>query len=217
MVFSGKTTLVHRILKEWERLVRDSPPIWQFILVYEHEQPIYDDMIRVLKEKFPNCVIKCFWGWDEKEMSNPTLFRSTAEGQTLLVVDDSHHKVNKSEAFLKICRGKAHHERITVFIIFQDLSSAGGGHEFRSALKNIHYFLVTQGSSELLQHIQRKLYTYMRSFIQSAFEAARECCAGGGRSYPYILINATVSCPKEWSVTTGVFQGEEPFLLAPVV
>ena len=218
--YSGKTTLVNNILKNWKRLVPDSPNVWQFILMFEHNQPLYDDMIKNVQCQFPNCKVKCLWSWDEKTMSDPNLFKSEScsgdgvggGGQTVLIIDDSLHKLNKLETLAAICRGRSHHENISVFIIFQDITSCGS--QFRSALKNMHYFIVTQGSAELLQYLQFKLFMYMRGFLHTAFDMVSELTES---KYPYIMINNRPSCPKNRSVTTGLVEGgDKVYMLAPI-
>ena len=210
---TGKTTLVSNLIKQWESIVIGATHLWQVVIVFEHEQPLYEELVRGVKEKFPNVRIVWFWGWNEEAMKNPDLFRHPTgdkNSQTLLIVDDCLYKLNKSAVLAKICRGQAHHENICMFVIIQDFTS--GGAELRAAIKNMHYFIVTQGSSELLRYLQSKLYPYGQFNLHQAFSIVKnQRCS----PYPYLILNNTVNCPKERSVFTGLLKGEEAILLAP--
>lgn len=209
-MFVGKTTLVYKILQNWERLTDSEIPVHQLILVFEYHQKLYENIIETMKQKFPNIAIKCFWGWREEIFKDPDLFRSVDNSQTILIVDDSLAKLNRSETLLEICRGRSHHEKITTFLIFQDITACGA--ELRAALKQMRYFIIMKGTSELLLFLQKKLYPYMGSFLQQAFQASQE---ESGSSYPYILLNNSPDCQKSKSVLGGIFEGENALLFTP--
>ena len=140
-------------------------------------------------------------------MAHPERFNIPPNTQSLLIIDDCLHSLTKSEVFASICRGKSHHENINVFLIIQDLSNTGT--LLRQALRNVHYFIVTQNHADILQYMGRKQFMYMNQYVQQCFDIAKERL-----SYPYILINNTPTCPKDRSITSGILEGEEAILLA---
>ena len=214
---TGKTTLVKKIIQDWPRLTSGDLPVWQLILIFEHDQPLYHQIIESAKKNFGSkeLVVRCIKGWREETIADQNLFRAPAASgdcQTILIVDDCLHKLNKSEALLGLCRGRSHHEKVSLFLIAQDITATGP--ELRGALKNIHYFIITQGTSDLLRLLQSKLYPYNRAFLQTAFNLNKQYL--GPNKYPYLVLNNTPACPKNRSVYSGLFMGgEEGYLFAP--
>ena len=168
-------------------------------------------MIKCVKKLYPECKIVIHCQWREEVMSSPETWMVPDGTQSLLIIDDCLSSLHKSQAFGAICRGRSHHDNISVMCLTQDLNSNGS--EFKSALRNMHYIIVTShASSELLQNLQRKLFPYCRGFLHHAFEGCRQCCS---TSYPYMLIDQSTGCPKHMSVKTGIFKGESGYIFGP--
>lgn len=209
---AGKTTLLHHLLKQWDHVTCNPLPISQLIICYEHYQPIYEQIIGTVKKMYPNCKVLSFWSWKEEVMRDPAMWQVPDGTQSLLIADDCMEKLHRSEGLAAICRGRSHHDSISLILLTQDLSSTGM--EFKSAIKNMHYIILTQGNAELLQVLQRKLYPYSRGFLQNAFETCRKHCK---TNYPYIVIDSTPGCPRHLSVKTGLFRDENALIFSPVL
>lgn len=202
---------MHKLLEQWEHVTCDPLPISQLIIVYEHYQPIYDKIVSSVKKLYPECKVSSYWGWPEEVMKCAGTWEIPSDTQSLLIVDDCMEKLNRSEALAAICRGRSHHDSISVIIITQDLSLTG--QEFRGAIRNMHYIILTQGNSDLLQTLQRRLYPYSRGFLQGAFEVCRKECK---TRYPYLVIDSTVGVPRHLSVKTGLLLNENSLLFSPL-
>ena len=208
---TGKTTLVRKIVEEWDDLVYHptSPlPIWQLIIVFEHDQDAYTSIICAVQTAYPDCIVKCMRGWNEREMADSKLYKGPDSAQTLLIVDDCLHSLSKSETIGKICRGTSHHDNVSAFLILQDVTSVG--RDLRSALKNIDYFMLTHANADTLRDLQSKLYPYMHAFVSDAFDETKALTAS---PYPYIVLNNKPGCAKQRSIFTGIFRGQDAYLL----
>lgn len=209
---TGKTTLVARILENWENVTTSPPPpIWQVIIVFEHHQPLYDRIINAVRSKYPGVKERWMWGWDESAMSDSNLFQNSEGGQTVLIIDDSLHKLNKSNAFVNICRGGSHHSNISVFLIAQDLTAIGN--ELRGAIRNMKYVIITQPASHTINYLKRNLFPQSNLNYVQAFEFAKQHAQNP--DYPYLVLSNVSGCPVDRSVFTGMLDGEEGFVFAP--
>lgn len=80
-------------------------------------QPIYEEMLDIIRKKYPDCEITVFYGFKNDVLGNDDFWKIPEDTQSFLVIDDCSDSVGSS--LETIYRGTAHHCKISVFYISQ--------------------------------------------------------------------------------------------------
>ncbi len=106
--------MVNRLLKNLDHVTNSCPPVSKFVLCYAHHQPIYQEMLDSIKQKYPNVETHVFSHYPNDEMDSDD-FWPVAEGtQSILILDDVLDQVTAS--FEKMLRGLTFLRVLKVYI-----------------------------------------------------------------------------------------------------
>ncbi len=185
------------------------PPIAKLVLVYRHQQPLYQYIVDTVREKYPDCEVVVFENWPEDTMKDDNFWKIAPGSQSVLVIDDMSRSI-KGPAFEIICRGLSHHQRITVFYVSQDYASESK--VVKDGLENCTYFILTKHSQQghHLMILQKRLFPYQQRCLTNCFKACIEKVQWN-HDFPYLIVDKNVHTMNN-DIKTGIFPGEHGFI-----
>jgi len=205
-VVPGKTYFLYKFFKFLSEVTQDCPPVAKFVLCFRHKQPIYEKLMDVIRERFPDCEIVTFDRYPDEILGQEGFWDIPKGCQSILIIDDCSDLIGSSFEYL--CRGLCHHKSISLFYVSQDHS--GEPKVVKNALKNMTYLLLFKQnlSGLLLQDLNRRIFPYERRFLSQCYDKVMSQLG----LYNYLLIDKSVGCDKYRSVKTGLFDDEPKML-----
>ena len=189
----GKSTFVHKLLK-YREVMFSVPPV-KILYCYGVYQDLFDVMEREI-----SCIT-----FVEGLPSREDISALTSAGEhTVLVLDDLMSQVvNNTEAELLFTQG-AHHRKMTVIFISQNLFSQGKC--ARTIALNTHYLILFKNFRDNSQivHLGKQLYPHRRwqGFVEAYEDATCQ-------PYGYFLIDMSPHSVAEMRLRTRIFPGDD--------
>lgn len=148
-------------------------PVTRVIMIYEHWQPLYDEMLA----NNPDIIFS-------REIPSEGQLQEWVEGHnhSILCVDDKQLELSNSPQGASIFMKLSHHLKISCFFLLQAATMKG---KYASdVVRNSHYSILLKSGREA--HLVRSIGLQMNDY-RALSEAYRQAISGG--QYSYICIN----------------------------
>ena len=182
MTGSGKTQLLIRILKNFDRLFHNlNKPKIKVLWCYGQ----WNSLIGLKISK--NVVISYIEGLPtEKIILN--------NKPDIIIIDDLLNEMNKDKGFENIFIKKSHHMNISVFFLIQNLFYQAKS--MRTISLNCHYIILMKNPRDKTQvlHLARQIYPTNTKFLIEAYNNATELAFG------YIRIDLSPDTPEDYRI-----------------
>ncbi len=89
-------TLVHRLLKHLDHITNSCPPVSKFVLCYVHHQPIYQETLDSIKQKYPTVETHVFSHYPNDQLDSDDFWSVPDGTQSILILDDVSDQVTAS-------------------------------------------------------------------------------------------------------------------------
>jgi len=204
---SGKTRLVADIVRNWNHVVPDAPPIGRFRLVYSVYQKIYDDVLASLD---PSCEVELmtevplekfrsddYWSMDGEHLKNKS---------QVLFFDDMGGRITNNKQLAEIVETlfciRKNHDGICIFMSLQNVVPSDF---MRSCLRNSNYIFFNKSptNSSLYVSLQKMMFGGQPGILTQAADVAMNA-----DSYRYMLVDLSVDCPGDYRVRAGLLPGQ---------
>ena len=196
---SRKTTIVRDIIRDYSN-VFPGQTLSELMLIYEVWQDLYNDMGQCVEQgKF-----RVHQGIPEnidEFIGDPQA--DNTKGRCL-IIDDQQQLLSKepySQIISKLFEILAHHRRVHVFLLLQDL--VGGVKAIRSAIHNCQYILMTPGFKNH-SYLQRELLPGWSGVLKNA---CHKCFNVYKR--PYLILDQQVYTSPRHLLKTGLLSSEQ--------
>jgi len=197
---SGKTTTTYDILKHVSGMFKIPPT--RIVYAYGEYQPLFEEMEKnvtglILHEELPTKEQIEEWSGDSSH--------------TVLILDDLLNKVTKSEDALFLFCVTAHHRRVTVLFLTQNLYMPGK--YARSISLNSHYVILFRNVRDARQVITfgSQVFPGKTSYFKDAYEKATSI------PYGYLLVDMSPSTPDKYRLRTKILSGQDTTVFVPKV
>ena len=199
MTGSGKTQLVIRILKNFEKIFYNMNKRIINILW------CYGQIHSLINFKFRNEVlIKYIHG-----LPNEDLLKKFKPD--IVIIDDLMNEMNKDKAFENIFIKKSHHSNISTFFLVQNLFY--NSKSMRTISLNCHYMILMKNPRDKSQifSLARQIYPTNTNFLIEAYNNATE------KAFGYIQIDLTPDTPEILRIRTNITPEENNNQFTPLV
>ena len=147
---SGKTYIIKRTVESVDALITPTPT--KLLYLYTCYQPIYDEIIGVIKEKKESSSLKDYEFIDcNKGIPSILQLKNKLGEKTLLVLDDlmvvSASSKENTENLNNIAARDSHHSNTSVIFVCQNLNYGNG--KLRNVRINSQYHLMLKNLSDL--------------------------------------------------------------------
>jgi len=195
---SGKTTLTFDILKHASGIFK-TPPI-KIIFAYGEYQPILEKMEKnieglILHQGLPSRE-------QIEEWSDQCKY-------TVLILDDMMNQVTKNEGSLYLFCVTAHHRKVTVLFLTQNLYMPGK--YARTISLYCHYVILFRNVRDARQVVTfgSKVFPGNNKYFKDAYDKATT------HRYGYLLIDLSPITPEKYRVRTHILPNETTIVYAP--
>lgn len=195
---SGKTTLIYEILKNSRGMFEITPT--KIIIAYGEWQPLFDKM----EENVPN--ITFHQGLPSRDNIEQW---STNSEHTVLVIDDLIAQVTKSEDTAYLFCVTAHHRRVTVMLLTQNLYMPGKNSRTISLqCQYVILFRNVRDARQIMtfgsQVFPGKLRYFKDAYIKST-----------AKPYGYLVVDQTPCLPEQYRLRTNILPNQDTTLFVP--
>ena len=168
---------------------------------------------------FVNKIEKIYWlmGIEEgehgktqkslKRIKNITFLNGFEEGWEkrpktgdVIVIDDLFAESTKELSFNNLFTKIARHRGVTVICLTQNLFHQGGNHRTRNL--NVNYLVIFKNPRDntVIDFLARQAFPNNKKFLIDAFQDATH-----NKSFGYLLLDFTQTCPEELRVRADIF------------
>lgn len=195
---SGKTSLVQKILKEATGMFQKPPE--RIVIAYTEFQPLFEEM-----EKSIDTLI-LHQGLPSKEQIDEW---SDGVEHTGLVLDDMMMQVAKSEESLNLFCVTAHHRRVSVLMLAQNLYMPG---KFaRTISLNCHYVILFRNVRDSRQVLTfgSQVFPSKLKYFKDAYDKATSVPFG------YLVVDMSPSTEDKYRLRTHILPNEDTIVYLP--
>lgn len=195
---SGKTSLVQKILKEATGMFQKPPE--RIVIAYTEYQPLFEKM-----EKSIDTLI-LHQGLPSKEQIDEW---SDGVEHTVLVLDDMMMQVAKSEESLNLFCVTAHHRRVSVLMLAQNLYMPG---KFaRTISLNCHYVILFRNVRDSRQVLTfgSQVFPSKLKYFKDAYDKATSVPFG------YLVVDMSPSTEDKYRLRTHILPNEDTIVYLP--
>ena len=200
---SGKTVLIRRILKDYDKTLyfnSEIPLPLKVMWAYGQWQDLYN-------EKLGECDVQYIEGL-------PTKYEIDNFQPHVMVIDDLMNESGNDKQLGNLFTKGSHHMNISIIFISQNLFHQGS--QMRAVGLNSQYKLLTKNPNEKSQiaTLAARMYPYNSKFFIKAFEDATSV------PYGYIRVDSRQDTPELYRIQTRITPEELPgntsFSLSPI-
>lgn len=195
---SGKTSLIYEILKHADGMFQTPPE--RIVIAYTEYQPLFEEM-----EKNIDRLI-LHQGLPSKDQIDEW---SEGVQHTVLVLDDMMMQVAKSEESLNLFCVTAHHRRISVFMLAQNLYMPG---KFaRTTSLNCHYVILFRNVRDSRQVLTfgSQVFPLKLKYFKEAYDKATS------RPFGYLVVDMSPSTEDSYRLRTRILPNEDTIVYLP--
>ena len=191
--FSGKTTLIFRILDDIEYVMNFKPT--QIYYVYG----IWQDRFQHYKD---NGSVRFFHGWNHDELEKSALPRDS-----LLIIDDSAEMLDDKDWLRSFYTKDSHHLSISIITVFHNVFCRLIPN-MRELSQNCMYTFLTSSKRcyDQIEHFGRQVFK--GGAAKSFLEIYKKICED--QPFRYLLINLHPLTNSVASLRTNIFRDEQP-------
>ena len=185
---SGKTTLLHGILKSNSKLI-DKPP-QRIVYCYSRWQPAYDRLKTTINDI-------------EFKEGLPDIDNFKTETLNLIILDDLMHECGKDQSVMNIFTVDSHHKNISVFFLTQNLLPR---EKFaRTISLNCNNIIIMDNARDRSQinHLARQMFPSNPNFLVECFQDAIKSFR-----YGYIFLDFTQNIDEAHRVQTRILPSD---------
>lgn len=195
---SGKTSLVQKILKEATGMFQKPPE--RIVIAYTEYQPLFEEM-----EKSIDTLI-LHQGLPSKEQIDEW---SDGVEHTVLVLDDMMMQVAKSEESLNLFCVAAHHLRVSVLMLVQNLYMPGNF--ARTISLNCHYVILFRNVRDSRQVLTfgSQVFPSKLKYLKDAYDKATSVPFG------YLVVDMSPSTEDKYRLRTHILPNEDTIVYLP--
>jgi hypothetical protein len=196
---SGKTSLIHKILKETDCMFQKTPG--RIIVASTEYQPLFEEMEKnidnlILHQELPSKEQIEEWSDDVEH--------------TVLVLDDMMMmQVAKSKESLNLFCVTAHHRRVSVFMLAQNLYLPG---QFaRTISLNCHYVILFRNVRDSRQVLTfgSKVFPSELKYFKDAYDI------GTSVPFGYLVVDMSPGTEDKYLMRTHILQSEDTIIYLP--
>jgi len=195
---SGKTTLTYEILKHAKGMFEIPPQ--KIVYAYGEYQPLYNEMEKTIPE------LVLHQNLPSKEDIDSW---STGSNHTILILDDLLNQVTQNQDSVYLFCVTAHHRRVTVLFLTQNLYMPGK--YARTISLNCHYFILFRNVRDARQIITfgSQVFPGKVKYFKDAYEKATTV------PYGYLLVDVSPRSPDKYRLRTRILPGEDTTIYLP--
>lgn len=195
---SGKTSLIYEILKHADGMFQTPPE--RIVIAYTEYQPLFEEMEKNIDR------LVLHQGLPSKEQ-----IEDWSEGvqHIVLVLDDMMMQVAKSEESLNLFCVTAHHRRISVFMLAQNLYMPG---KFaRTISLNCHYVILFRNVRDSRQMLTfgSQVFPLKLKYFKEAYDKATSIPFG------YLVVDMSPSTDDNYRLRTRILPNEDTIVYLP--
>lgn len=195
---SGKTSLVYEILKHADGMFQTPPE--RIVIAYTEYQPLFEKMEKNIDR------LVLHQGLPSKEQ-----IEDWSEGvqHIVLVLDDMMMQVAKSEESLNLFCVTAHHRRISVFMLAQNLYMPG---KFaRTISLNCHYVILFRNVRDSRQVLTfgSQVFPLKLKYFKEAYDKATSIPFG------YLVVDMSPGTEDKYRLRTRILLNEDTIVYLP--
>lgn len=195
---SGKTSLIYEILKHADGMFQTPPE--RIVIAYTEYQPLFEEMEKNIDR------LVLHQGLPSKEQ-----IEDWSEGvqHIVLVLDDMMMQVAKSEESLNLFCVTAHHRRISVFMLAQNLYMPG---KFaRTISLNCHYVILFRNVRDSRQVLTfgSQVFPLKLKYFKEAYDKATSIPFG------YLVVDMSPSTNDNYRLRTRILPNEDTIVYLP--
>lgn len=195
---SGKTSLIYEILKHADGMFQTPPE--RIVIAYTEYQPLFEEMEKNIDR------LVLHQGLPSKEQ-----IEDWSEGvqHIVLVLDDMMMQVAKSEESLNLFCVTAHHRRISVFMLAQNLYMPG---KFaRTISLNCHYVILFRNVRDSRQVLTfgSQVFPLKLKYFKEAYDKATS------RPFGYLVVDMSPSTEDSYRLRTRILPNEDTIVYLP--
>lgn len=195
---SGKTSLVYEILKHADGMFQTPPE--RIVIAYTEYQPLFEEMEKNIDR------LVLHQGLPSKEQ-----IEDWSEGvqHIVLVLDDMMMQVAKSEESLNLFCVTAHHRRVSVFMLAQNLYMPG---KFaRTISLNCHYVILFRNVRDSRQVLTfgSQVFPLKLKYFKEAYDKATSIPFG------YLVVDMSPSTNDNYRLRTRILPNEDTIVYLP--
>jgi hypothetical protein len=188
---SGKTSLVHRILKHAEDMFPTKPT--RIIYIYS----IWQDIYEALKEVIDGIIFINYLPEEEEVVS-----LCSGNDHSIIIYDDCMTEMGDNQVVSKLVTKLCHHLKITSILIAQN--SGYGGKYKSNIVKNTHYTILLHSPRDF--YIVRSIGTQLGDY-QTLLCSYKDAMKIG--SFSYLLIDTHPRSDTSFKYRTCIFPDED--------
>lgn len=195
---SGKTSLIYEILKHADGMFQTPPE--RIVIAYTEYQPLFEEMEKNIDR------LVLHQGLPSKEQ-----IEDWSEGvqHIVLVLDDMMMQVAKSEESLNLFCVTAHHRRISVFMLAQNLYMPG---KFaRTISLNCHYVILFRNVRDSRQVLTfgSQVFPLKLKYFKEAYDKATS------KPFGYLVVDMSPSTDDNYRLRTRILPNEDTIVYLP--
>lgn len=195
---SGKTSLIYEILKHADGMFQTPPA--RIVIAYTEYQPLFEEMEKNIDR------LVLHQGLPSKEQ-----IEDWSEGvqHIVLVLDDMMMQVAKSEESLNLFCVTAHHRRVSVFMLAQNLYMPG---KFaRTISLNCHYVILFRNVRDSRQVLTfgSQVFPLKLKYFKEAYDKATSIPFG------YLVVDMSPSTDDNYRLRTRILPNEDTIVYLP--
>ena len=195
---SGKTSLIYQILKHADGMFQTPPE--RIFIAYNAYQPLFEEMEKqidrlILHQGLPSKEQIEDWSQDVQH--------------TVLVLDDMMMQVTKSEESLNLFCVTAHHRRVSVFMLAQNLYMPG---KFaRTISLNCHYVILFRNVRDSRQVLTfgSQVFPSKLKYFKEAYDKATSIPFG------YLVVDMSPGTEDKYRLRTRILPNEDTLVYLP--
>jgi len=197
---SGKTTLTYDILKRASGMFEIPPQ--KIIYAFGEYQPLFSEM----EQTIPGLILH--QGLPDREQVEDW---SKDSPHTVLILDDLLNSVTKSEDALFLFCVTAHHRRVSVLFLTQNLYMPGK--YARTISLNCHYVLLFRNVRDARQVVTfgSQVFPGKVAYFKDAYDKATSV------PYGYLLVDMSPASPDKYRLRTLILPGQDTIVYAPKI
>ena len=196
---SGKSTFVHRMLKNLEGMYSGDPPK-EILLCYGIYQPIFETM----EQEIPNLTLH------QGIPSQTDIDDFTKEDiHKLIILDDCMKLVNRDDNMEQLFTQGCHHRRISIWFLSQNMFEKGKNS--RTISLNTWYMVLfknIRGTSQIAA-LGQQCFPNQRGMLTEVYQ---DCMK---EKYGYLFLDLAPCAPETYRLRTHVFPNEYPIIYLP--
>jgi ABC-type cobalamin/Fe3+-siderophores transport system ATPase subunit len=197
---SGKTTLLHRLLRHSELVLSHKPKY--VLLFYKYEQSVYNTMVHegLIQEKLQINES----GVDFDFIVNKVAPYKSSNG-SMVIFDDSLSDLPKH--FDQVFTSLSHHNNCSIILLTQMLFR--NDEAYKSLSRNCHYFFIMRNERDkrAISTLAQQSCPGNKDYIVASFtDATRE-------PYSYLMVDFSQKSPTELKLRSNIFPEEFPYVV----